>query len=86
MTNLKPITNIPPALLKVMIGENLTLNDIDNMDYPQFKEFCAQLDAQELKQLSYIVQNEKWLAHIFSITDSASFNVNQYESLNIYNL
>lgn len=69
--------HISPILVRVMVDFNLTPADIDNMDYQQFREFCAQLDEKQLNSLNGIVTNERWRAHIFSVLDNAAFIENR---------
>lgn len=69
--------HISSILVRVMIDFNLTPVDIDNMDYQQFREFCAQLDEKQLNSLNDIVTNERWKSHIFSVLDNAAFIKNQ---------
>lgn len=73
MKNLIDVGRIPQALQEVMIEFDMTLNDIDNMDYDQFKSFCAQLDEKQLKSLDSIVTNDRWKIHIFTVLDNAAF-------------
>ena len=77
MKHIRNIEFISPKLLKVMTEFNLTLNDIDNMDYDQFKSFCAQLDEKQLKSLDSIVTDDRWKTHIFTVIDKAAFLKNQ---------
>ena len=77
MKHIRNIEFISPKLLKVMTEFNLTLNDIDNMDYDQFKSFCAQLDEKQLKSLDSIVTDDRWKTHIFTVLDNAAFIKNQ---------
>ncbi len=77
MKNLRDVRLIPRALQEVMIEFDMTLNDIDNMDYDQFKSFCAQLDEKQLKNLDSIVTNDMWKIHIFTVLDNAAFIKNQ---------
>ena len=77
MKNLRDIRLIPPSLQEVMIEFDMTLNNIDNMDYDQFKSFCAQLDEKQLKSLDSIVTNDRWKTHIFTVLDNAAFIKNQ---------
>lgn len=65
--------HISSILLEVMVDFNLTPSDIDDMDYQQFKDFCAQLDKKQLNALNGVVTNERWKGHIFSVLDSAAF-------------
>ena len=67
MKNLKDVRHIPRALQKVMIEFGMTLNDIDNMDYDQFKSFCAQLEEKQLRSLDWIVTNDIWKVHTFTV-------------------
>lgn len=67
------ISHISSTLLEVMVDFNLTPSDIDNMDYQQFKDFCAQLDEKQLNALNCIVTNELWKSYIFSVLDNATF-------------
>lgn len=69
--------HISSILVSVMLDFNLKPADIDNMDYQQFREFCAQLDEKQLNSLNGIVTNERWRAHIFSVLDNAAFIKNQ---------
>lgn len=69
--------HISSILFRVMVDFNLTPADIDDMDYQQFKEFCAQLDEKQLNSLNGIVTNERWRAHIFSVLDNAAFIENR---------
>ena len=73
MKNLIDVERIPRALQEVMIGFDITLNDIDNMDYDQFKSFCSQLEERQLKSLDWIVTNDAWKTHIFTVLDNAAF-------------
>lgn len=73
MKHIRDIEFISPKLLKVMTEFNLTLNDIDNMDYQQFREFCGQLDENQLKALDCIVTNDRWKIHILTVLDNAAF-------------
>lgn len=65
--------HISSILLNVMVEFNLTPADIDDMDYQQFNDFCAQLDEKQLNALNGIVTNERWKSHIFSVLDNAAF-------------
>ncbi len=65
--------HISSILLKVMIDFNLTPADIDDMDYQQFIDFCAQLDEKQLNALNNIVTNERWKSYISSAQDNAAF-------------
>ena len=69
--------HISSILLNVMVEFNLTPADIDDMDYQQFREFCAQLDEKQLNSLNGIVSNERWKSHIFSVLDNAAFIENR---------
>lgn len=69
--------HISSILVSVMLDFNITPADIDNMDYQQFREFCAQLDEKQLNSLNGIVTNERWRAHIFSVLDNAAFIKNR---------
>ena len=69
--------HISSILVRVMVDFNLTPADIDDMDYQQFREFCAQLDEKELNSLRGIVTNERWKSHIFSVLDNAAFIENR---------
>ena len=69
--------HISSTLVRVMVDFNLTPADIDDMDYQQFREFCAQLDEKELNSLRGIVTNEIWKFHIFSVLDNAAFIENK---------
>lgn len=69
--------HISSILLNVMVEFNLTPADIDDMDYQQFREFCAQLDEKQLNSLNGIVTNERWKSHIFSVLDNAAFIENR---------
>ncbi len=73
MKNIRDLRLIPQALQEVMIEFDMTLNNIDNMDYDQFKSFCAQLDEKQLKSLDSILTNDRWKVHIFSVLDNAAF-------------
>lgn len=77
MKNIRDIRLIPQALQEVMIDFAMTLNDIDNMDYDQFKSFCAQLDEKQLNSLNGIVTNDRWKTHIFTVLDNAAFIENK---------
>lgn len=77
MKNLRDIRFIPRTLQEVMIECDMTLNDIDCMDFQKFKEFCAQLHEKELNSLYGIVENEKWKGHIFNVLDNAAFIQNK---------
>ncbi len=77
MKNIIDIRLIPRALQEVIIDFDMTLNIIDNMDYYQFKMFCAQLDEKQLKSLDSIVTNDRWKTHIFTVLDNAAFIKNQ---------
>lgn len=80
MKNIRDVRIIPPALQEVMTEFDMTLNDIDNMDYNQFKSFCSQLEEKQLESLDGIVTNDRWKAHIFTVLDNAVFikNKNEY--------
>ena len=65
--------HVSSILLNVMVEFNLTPADIDDMDYQQFKDFCAQLDEKQLNALNGIVTNELWKSYIFSVLDNAAF-------------
>lgn len=65
--------HISSILLEVMVDFNLTPADIDDMDYQQFNDFCAQLDEKQLNALNGIVTNERWRSYIFSVLDNAAF-------------
>lgn len=69
--------HISSILLRVMVDFNLTPTDIDDMDYQQFREFCAQLDEKQLNSLNGIVTNDRWKTYIFSVLDNAAFIENQ---------
>lgn len=69
--------HISPILLRVMVDFNLAPADIDNMDYQQFNEFCAQLDEKQLNSLNDIVTNDRWKTHIFTVLDNAAFIENK---------
>lgn len=71
------IGHISSVLLEVMVDFNLTPSDIDDMDYQQFKDFCAQLNEKQLNVLINIVTNERWKSHIFSVLDNATFIKNR---------
>lgn len=73
MKNLVDTKQISSILVSVLIDFDLTLNDIDDMDYQQFKDFCAQLDEKQLNALNGIVTNELWRSYIFSVLDNAAF-------------
>ena len=77
MKNLRDTKLIPPSLQEAMTDFNLTLKDIDDMDYQEFKEFGAQLDEKQLTCLNGIVKNDRWKAHIFTVLDNAAFIANQ---------
>lgn len=69
--------HISSIMLSVMVEFNLTPADIDDMDYQQFKDFCAQLDEKQLNALNGIVTNERWKSYIFSVLDNAAFIENR---------
>ena len=73
MKNLVETKQISSILVSVLIDFDLTLNDIDDMDYQQFKDFCAQLDEKQLNALNGVVTNERWKSYIFSVLDNAAF-------------
>ena len=77
MKNIKDVRLIPPSLQEAMIDFNITLQNIDNMDYSQFKTFCSQLEEKQLKSLDGIVTNDKWKVHIFNVLDNAAFIANR---------
>ena len=77
MKNVVDKEHISSILMRVMNDFNLTLKDIDDMDYQQFKEFCGQLDEDQLNRLNGIVTNERWKTHIFTVLDNAAFIENQ---------
>lgn len=77
MKNLEDIKIIPNSLQEVMTECDMTLNDIDRMDFHQFRDFCAQLDKKKLNSLYGIVANEMWKAHIFYVLDTAAFIENK---------
>ena len=77
MKNIRDVRLIPPALQEVMTEFNMTLNDIDNMDYNQFKSFCSQLEEKQLESLNSIVTNDRWKTYIFTVLDNAAFIKNR---------
>lgn len=71
------VRRIPQSLQEVMIDFDMTLNDIDNMDYDQFKSFCSQLEEKQLESLKWMVTDDRWKTHIFTVLDNAAFIKNQ---------
>lgn len=69
--------HISSTLVSVLIDFGLTPADIDDMDFQQFKDFCAQLDEKQLNALNGVVTNERWKSYIFSVLDNAAFIKNK---------
>lgn len=67
---------IPTELYDVMVFFEITENDINNMTFSEFKEFCSQLDSKQLKQLYNIITDDLWRTHIASLMDNVELTRN----------
>lgn len=65
------------TLEKTILEFGITVMDVENMDFSEFKELCAQLGEKELNQLNSKIKNDKWKAHIWSVLDRAAFVKNK---------
>lgn len=76
MCKIKQNAFIPTELYDVMVFFEITENDINNMTFSEFKEFCSQLDNKQLKQLYNIITDDLWRTHIASLMDNAELTKN----------
>ena len=60
---------IPRNLQDCMNEFDLTLNDIDKMDFEKYKEFCGQLEEKPLKELLNITKEWRRRSYIFGVFD-----------------
>ena len=63
---------IPESLQQYMTEFDLTLNDIDKMDFEEYKELCGQLEEKPLKQLLNITKEWRRHSYIFNILDQVN--------------
>ncbi len=76
MCKIKHNAFIPTELYDVMVFFEITENDINNMTFSEFKEFCSQLDSKQLKQLYNIITDDLWRTHTASLMDNAELTRN----------
>ena len=76
MCKIKQNAFIPTELYDVMVFFEITENDINNMTFSEFKDFCSQLDSKQLKQLYNIITDDLWRTHIASLMDNAELTRN----------
>jgi hypothetical protein len=73
MKNLYDNIRIIPESLQQYITEfDLTLNDIDKMDFEEYKELCGQLEEKPLKQLLNITKEWRRRSYIFNVLDQVN--------------
>ena len=60
---------IPRNLQDCMNEFDLTLNDIDKMDFEEYRELCGQLEEKPLKQLLNITKEWRRRSYIFGVLD-----------------
>lgn len=63
---------IPESLQQYMTEFDLTLNDIDKMDFEEYKELCGQLEEKPLKQLLNITKEWRRRSYIFNVLDQVN--------------
>lgn len=63
---------IPENLQQYMTEFDLTLNDIDKMDFDKYKELCGQLEEKPLKQLLNITKEWRRRSYIFGVLDQVN--------------
>ena len=63
---------IPESLQQYMTEFDLTLNDIDKMDFWEYRELCGQLEEKPLKQLLNITKEWRRRSYIFSVLDQVN--------------
>ena len=63
---------IPESLQQYMTEFDLTLNDIDKMDFKEYKELCGQLEEKPLKQLLNITKEWRRRSYIFNVLDQVN--------------
>ena len=63
---------IPESLQQYMTEFDLTLNDIDKMDFAEYKELCGQLEEKPLKQLLNITKEWRRRSYIFNVLDQVN--------------
>jgi hypothetical protein len=76
MCKIKQNAFIPTELYDVMVFFEITENDINNMTFSEFKDFCSQLDSKQLKQIYNIITDDLWRTHISSLMDNAELTRN----------
>ena len=63
---------IPESLQQYMTEFDLTLNDIDKMDFEEYRELCGQLEEKPLKQLLNITKEWRRRSYIFNVLDQVN--------------
>ena len=63
---------IPESLQQYMTEFDLTLNDIDKMNFEEYKELCGQLEEKPLKQLLNITKEWRRRSYIFNVLDQVN--------------
>ena len=63
---------IPESLQQYMTEFDLTLNDIDKMNFEEYKELCGQLEEKPLKQLLNITKEWRRRSYIFGVLDQVN--------------
>ena len=63
---------IPESLQQYMTEFDLTLNDIDKMNFEEYRELCGQLEEKPLKQLLNITKEWRRRSYIFDVLDQVN--------------
>ena len=63
---------IPESLQQYMTEFDLTLNDIDKMNFEEYRELCGQLEEKPLKQLLNIIKEWRRRSYIFGVLDQVN--------------